>query len=106
MLNVIVSGSCKFRFGGGGGTTVPLLIVAEPVLPGPADASIGAAAASLEGSLVSRPMALAPLTVGCIRKLSPAAGVPEDKLTVNPSTVCGSVVPRFVTALFDKFVIE
>src|SRR5574340_177957 len=96
----MVTGCCRLALGGGGVLTLPALIVPEPVLLLVAAARIGAAAASKAGSLITTPMPDAPLAVGRIRKLSPAAGV-VDTLRVTPSTVFGSAPGAKVVAVLS-----
>src|SRR5260370_32633839 len=72
---------------------VPPLMVALRVLALDAEVCTAPAAATLEGSVNTAFKLEAAATVGWIRNLSPAAGVPDSTID-NPSAVSGlSVVP-------------
>src|SRR5258708_24530522 len=76
------------KFGFAAFSTVPLLMVALPVLPLDAEACTAPAAATLEGSVNTAFRLEAAATVGWTRNLSPAAGVPDSTID-NPSAVSG-----------------
>src|SRR5512143_2034579 len=102
----MVTGCWRLALGGGGVLTLPALIAPDPVFV-PAAVRMGAAAASLAGSVIARPRLDAPLTVGRMRKLSPAAGAVAggavDTLSVTPSTVFGSAAgAKLVAVLSDS----
>src|SRR5258707_762180 len=69
-------------------STVPPLMVALPVLPLDAEVCTAPAAATLEGSVNTAFKLEAAATVGWIRNLSPAAGVPDSTID-SPSAVSG-----------------
>src|SRR5258708_23294876 len=81
-------------------STVPPLMVALPVLPLDAEVCTAPAAATLEGSVNTAFKLEAAATVGWIRNLSPAAGVPDSTID-SPSAVSGlpPVPPPGQTAL-------
>ena len=91
LVKVMVTGCSRFALVGGGPTTAPALMLAAPVLASAAAVRMGAAAAICAPSINATRMSRAPVRVGCSRKVSPFAGVPDARVIVTPSIVCGKL---------------
>src|SRR5450631_1949567 len=86
------------RFALVGSTTVPLLIVADPVLAAAAVACTAPAAAICDGLVTRTPKLPAACAVGRMRNWSPEAGVPDSTMD-RPSAAMGlPAVPLPVNA--------